>query len=65
MEMMEVKPGVRVAVVEGHDREGERRERERDDDSKNRGELIFVIFGLQFLHAQAMISTPIYKGGKG
>jgi len=30
VEMMEVKPGVRVAVVEGHDREGERRERERE-----------------------------------
>jgi len=58
-----VKPEMIVVVVESHDRE-ERRENSLQKKNRGGGGWFFLIFGPDFLPAQAMKFTPIYRGSK-
>jgi hypothetical protein len=61
--MMVVKPVVSVVVDEGHGEE--RKKGENSLQRKKMGEAWFLDnFELDFIHAQAMKSNPIYRGWK-
>jgi len=53
-----------VVVAESHDREERRENSFQKKKTREEKAGFFLIFGPDFLHAQAMKSTPIYRGWK-